>query len=197
MSLDEVIERLQSDSDHRNRWVGVYIGVLAVLLAICGVGGGNATKDATQSNIAASNTWAFFQAKNIRRNAIQMTADEMELTLASQPNLNADARAKYTAKIKEYRDLVKTLTTDPVKQEGLDELFAKGKTLEAQRDVSLRRDPYFDGSQAFLQIAVVLASVHLIIGNFLLLALSGGLALCGILLMLNGFTLAFAIPLFG
>ena len=54
--------------DERSKWVGVYIGVLAVLLAICNVGGANATKDATHSNIAAANTWAFFQAKNIRRN---------------------------------------------------------------------------------------------------------------------------------
>ena len=44
-------------------------------------------------------------------------------------------------------------------------MFAKGKSLEAERDVALRKDPYFDWSQALLQIAIVLASVHLIIGN--------------------------------
>ena len=82
------------------------------------------------------------------------------------------------------------LTTDPEKKEGLDELFAKGKALEAERDVAMRKDPYFDWSQALLQIAIVLASVHLIIGNLMLLGLSGGLAGLGVLLMLNGFTLA-------
>ena len=56
----------------------------------------------------------------------------------------------------------------------------------------MRKDPYFDWSQALLQIAIVLASVHLIIGNFWLLGLSGGLGALGVLLMLNGFTLAFA-----
>jgi hypothetical protein len=39
--------------------------------------------------------------------------------------------------------------------------------------------------------------VHLIIGNFMLLGLSGGLAGIGILLMLNGYTLAVALPLLG
>ena len=73
------------DKDERSKWVGVYIGVLAVLLAICNVGGANATKDATHSNIAAANTWAFFQAKNIRRNSIGLAADDLELMLASQP----------------------------------------------------------------------------------------------------------------
>ena len=59
--------------------------MLAVLLAICNVGGANAAKDATRANIDASNTWAFFQAKNIRRTAITMAADELELQLAAQP----------------------------------------------------------------------------------------------------------------
>ena len=197
MSLDDAIERLQSDSDHRNKWVGVYIGVLAVLLAICGVGGGNAAKDATRANIEAANTWAFFQAKNIRRSSIQMAADELELLQASQANMPADTRTKFAAKIKDYREQAQKLTTDPVKKEGLDELFVKGKALEAERDIALRKDPYFDWSQALLQIAIVLASVHLIIGNLTLLGLSGGLAGLGVLLMLNGFTLALKLPFLG
>jgi hypothetical protein len=48
-----------------------------------------------------------------------------------------------------------------------------------------------------LQIAIVLASVHLIIGNFWLLGLSGGLGGLGLLLMLNGFTLAVKVPFVG
>jgi hypothetical protein len=182
MSLDDVIDRLKSDSDQRNKWVGVYIGVLAVLLAVCSVGGGNATKDATRANIDAANTWSFFQAKNIRRSAIQMSAD---------------AKAKFAAKIKDYREQIQKLTSDPVRNEGLDELFVKGKAFEAERNTALQRDPYFDWSQALLQIAIVLASVHLIIGNFMLLGLSGGLGLLGVLLMLNGFTLLVPIPFIG
>jgi hypothetical protein len=197
MSMDEVLERLGSDKDTYNRWVGVYIGVLAVLLAICGVGGGNAAKDATRFNIEAANTWAFFQAKNIRRNTINTAADGLELLLAAQPGMPEDAKAKFTAKIKEYRDQAQMLTTDPVKKEGLNELFAKGKAMEEERDIALRKDPYFDWSQALLQIAIVLASVFLITGNLSLLGLSGGLGALGILLMLNGFTLAVRLPFLG
>jgi hypothetical protein len=43
----------------------------------------------------------------------------------------------------------------------------------------------------------VLASVHLIIGNLMLLGVSGGLAGLGILLMLNGFTLLVSLPFLG
>jgi len=197
MALDEVVERLSSDKDERNKWIGVYIGVLAVLLAICGVGGGNATKDATRTNIEAANTWAFFQAKNMRRNAIQLAATELELSLAAQPGMPADARKQFEDKIKDYRTQVQLLTTDPVRKEGLDELFTKAKALEVDRDLALRKDPYFDWSQALLQIGIVLASVHLIIGNMTLLGLSGGLSILGVLLMINGFTLALNLPFLG
>lgn len=197
MSMDEVMERLSSDSEARNKWVGVYIGILAVLLAICGVGGGNAAKDATRANIEASNTWAFFQAKNIRRHTIRLAIDELELRLATEPELPAATRQAIAAKVAEYRALAQRLTSEPDKQEGLDELFAKAKALEQERDVALRKDPYFDWSQALLQIAIVLASVHLIIGSMPLLGLSGGLGALGVLLMLNGFTLAVKLPFLG
>jgi hypothetical protein len=197
MSLDEIAEQLAGDKDERNKWIGVFIGVLAVLLAICNVGGANATKDATHANIAASDTWAFFQAKNIRRTATTLAANELELLLAAQPGMPDDAKKKFEERINAYRADAQRLTTDPIKKEGLDELFAKAKAMEADRDVALRKDPYFDWSQALLQIAIVLASVHLIIGNLWLLGLSGGLGALGVLLMLNGFTLAVRLPFVG
>jgi hypothetical protein len=196
MALDEVAE-LASEKDARNKWVGVYIGLLAVLLAICNVGGGNATKDATQTNIAASDAWAFFQAKNIRRTATTLAANELELLLAAQPGMPDEAKKKFEDKIRDYRAEAQRLTTDPTKKEGLDELFVRAKALEVDRDIALRKDPYFDWSQALLQIAIVLASVHLIIGNLWLLGMSGGLGGLGLLLMLNGFTLAVTLPFVG
>jgi Domain of unknown function (DUF4337) len=197
MALDEVVERLKGDSNERNRWVGVYIGALAVILAICSSVGGNAAKDANRAHLEASNTWAFFQAKNIRRSSLSLAADDLELSLAAQPNMSADPRRKFQEKIKDYRDQMQKLTTDPARKEGLDELFERGKSLEAARDVGLRKDPYFDASQALLQIAIVLASVHLIIGNLWLLGLSGGLGVLGFLLMLDGMTLAVPLPFLG
>jgi hypothetical protein len=195
-TVDEAIGDKDTKDEH-NKWVGVYIGVLAVLLAICNVGGANATKEATHANIAAANTWSFFQAKNIRRNSIGLAADDLELMLAAQPAMPADVKKRFDEKIKSYRAQYQALTTDPAKQEGLDELFVKGKLLEMERDVALRKDPYFDWSQALLQIAIVLASVHLIVGNLSLLGLSGGLGALGVLLMLNGFTLAVRLPFLG
>jgi hypothetical protein len=87
--------------------------------------------------------------------------------------------------------------TEELKKNGSACMFEKGKAIEAERDVALRRDPYFDWSQALLQIAIVVASVHLIIGNMMLLGLSGSLAALGVLLMINGYTLAARLPFLG
>jgi hypothetical protein len=195
MSMEDVIERLKSDKEEMNRWVGVYIGVLAVLLAICNVGGANAAKDATRANIEAANKWAFYQAKTIRRTSYQLATSDLELLLANQPGLAGPAKKGVEDKLKAYRAEADRLKRDP--EDGTDKLFTEARALEVERDINLRKDPYFDWSQALLQIAIVLASVHLIINNFLLLGLSAGLAGLGILLMLNGYTLLLRLPLLG
>jgi hypothetical protein len=196
MSISEISE-LKAESESRARWIGIYVGILATLLAICGVGGGNASKDATRANIDLTNMWAFFQAKNTRRTAFSIAGDELELTLRSNPAISEDARRAVDEKIKTYRDTVARFTSDKTSNEGLDELFQRAKVLETERDTALRKDPYFDLSAALLQIAIVLASVALIAGTNALLFGSGILAAAGTLLMINGFTLWYALPLLG
>jgi hypothetical protein len=193
VSIDDVRDAF-ADSGSRNKWIGVWVGVLAALLAVCVMGGDNAAKDANRANIDAANTWAFFQAKNIRRNDIRLAADQLELMLVAQVDLRPEARTAIEAKIKSYRDTAQLYSTDPKSGEGLDELFAKAKSIEADRDRALRKDPYFDFAQALLQIAIVLASVAIIAGTDLLVFLSLGVGALGTLLMLKGYTLAVAIP---
>ena len=99
MSMEDVLDRLKSDAEELKKWVGVYIGVLAVLLAVCNVGGANAAKDATRANIEASNIWAFFQAKNLRRTVYTVAADDLEAMLATQQGLAGAARKVVEDKI--------------------------------------------------------------------------------------------------
>lgn len=181
----------------RDKWIGVYIAILAVLLALCSMGGGNAAKEATLKNIEAANTWAFFQAKNMRRHVLRVQIDEWELGLAAQPDMPEAARTAIQAKIAQYREQEKVLTSDPKTNEGLDELFKKGKALEADRDVAMQRDPYFDYGEALLQIAIVLASVAIISGGSLVLFGSFFVGVLGTLMTLNGYTLAFSLPFIG
>jgi len=192
MAFKDLAEAIDTDKTHRDRLIAVYIGVLAVLLAVCGVGGGNAMKDATARNIEASNTWAFFQAKNIRRHELRLQIAEFEVMLAAQPALPPAARALIEDKLKKYRADEVRYTSEPETGEGVEELKVRARSLEAQRDRAMVKDPYFDYGQALLQIAIVLASVAIITGGTVLLALSGILAGLGTLSTLNGFFLFFS-----
>jgi hypothetical protein len=189
-----LVNVVKNDKDARDKWLGVYIGLLAVLLAICTMGGGNAAKDATRANIEATSTWGFFQAKNIRRDGIRRAAEDLELQLLANPALPPVAKAAYEKKIVEHRTYEKVLTSDPAKGEGLDEIFTKAKAIEAERDVAMRKDPYFDWGQALIQIGIVLASVCLITGSVPLLVMSAVSGALGTFAMLNGFTLLLKIP---
>ena len=76
------------------------------------------------------------------------------------------------------------------------ELMAKARSIEHDRDIAMQKDPNFDLAEAGLQIAVVLASVALVAELTALLWVSGGLAVIGILMMLNGYFLLVPIPSF-
>ncbi len=193
----EIRDRLYSDKDSRDRWIGVYIGILAAFMAICTMLGNNATKDANRFNIEANNNWNFFQAKNLRRQVVRLQVEQLELDVASNTSLSDGLKTAYKSRIDTYKALDKRLTSEPATGEGLDELFAKGKALEAQRDRALAQDPYFDWAQALLQIAIVLASVCLITGTIWLFYVSGVLAIVGMLLMINGKLMLLTVPFIG
>src|SRR5579875_2670595 len=72
----EAVEEVRVENEHFRRRAAVAIGVLAMLLAIAGLAGDKASRDMVNSNILASDTWAFFQAKNIRQASYQLAADQ-------------------------------------------------------------------------------------------------------------------------
>lgn len=186
-------DALEPSSAGGNRLTAIYIAVLAVLLAIGSIGDDDATKTMMRSSIDAADAYAFFQAKNIRQTSYELAADRFEADL-KDPALSAEARAFRQAKIDAYRATAARYESEPAKGEGKIELIAKARALEAQRDRALQRDPYFDFAQAFLQIAIVLASSALILGSGFLLWMSGALGVAGALSMLNAFTLAVSFP---
>jgi hypothetical protein len=194
MESTDVAESLKEAKElDLDRRVAVYIALLAVLLSICSVGGGNSTKDSTRTNIQASDTWAFYQSKHQRQTAYKLAAEGLQLRL-SEPGLADATRKEIEKKLASYDAEIAHLESDVQKGEGKKELAAKAKDFEKDRDTALKQDPYFDYAQAFLQIGVVLASASIVLKNSSLLWGSGFLSFLGFLLMLNGFTLAVSIP---
>lgn len=187
VDVSEVAERAeQVRQSGRVRWIGVYIGALAVFLSIATMIGENAEKDAAKANLDATNTWAFFQAKNIRREQFRVAAESMRLERAQNPEMPAAAKAMIEERLARYDKRIALYTSDKQRNEGLDELWVRGKALEKKRDDALARAPYFDYGLAFLQIAIVLASVAIVTGGSGALALSVMIAAAGVASVANG-----------
>jgi Domain of unknown function (DUF4337) len=194
MSLPDVLD--PTSDVMPGRLTAIYIAALAVLIAITSVGGDNATKDMIRSSIDAADTYSFYQAKTIRQTTVRALADDFEARLAD-PAVSAPVRQKLQEKLASYRATADRYESEPATGEGRKELLAKARGLETQRDLALKRDPYFDLGGALLQIAVVLASASLILAGPMLLWISGALGVLGAALMLNGFLLLVDIPFLG
>jgi hypothetical protein len=170
------------------------IAFLAAVLAIGGLGGGNATDDLLVNSIRTADTWAFYQAKNIRQTMYEIAAEDLE---GSLPSLAADARPAAEKRLAAYKATVERYESepdaeapnDPLKGEGKKELRAQAQSYEAARDRAAEQDTNFDLAEVALQLALVLGSVAILALNRAILGLSAALGVVGSLLTANGFLL--------
>jgi Domain of unknown function (DUF4337) len=199
MKADEAADLMDRDKEQDlfKRRAAIAIAICAMLLAITGLGGQNATKEALNQNILAANFFNFYQAKNMRQTAFILSANELELAWANDPTLSPEAKSALRAKLEEYKKTIARYESEPETQEGKQELLARARDHEKQRDLALAQDPYFDYAEALLQIAIVLISVAIVAEQVWLSFIGGGLGLIGALLMLNGYLLLIKIPLLG
>jgi len=192
----EMMEQ-EKTADRFKQRCAILIAVLAMLLAITALGGDNATKEAVNSNVLASNYFNFYQAKNMRQTAITLSADHLELAVLNDPAIPDVAKAELKKKVEKYRQTIARYETEPETGEGKKELLAKAKEWEEKRDHAMKQDPYFDYAQALLQIAIVLISVSIIAEVGWLVAFGAILGGLGALLMINGFLLLVEVPFLG
>ena len=196
MKADEAAELMEKDreSDRFKQRAAVAIAVFAMVLAICGLGGSNAGKEAVNNNILASNYFNFYQAKNMRQTALTLASDEIELGRLSDPALPEANRQALQKKLGDYKATIERYESDPKTNEGKKELLVLAKQHEQMRDHALKQDPYFDYAEALLQIAIVLISVSIIASLPWLAFFGGTVGLIGVLLTINGFYLLLEIP---
>lgn len=191
-SVPEALELKKETAE--DKFIAIYIAILAVLLAVNAVGGGNAAKTVNTTGIEINDTWSFYQAKNIRQTMFRLFADTYDV-FGGDPKFADETRKTFHDKAATYRATAERYENEP--GDGKKALEAKAKKYTAEREVALTQDPYFDYSGAMLQIAIVLASVSLLLRNRMLLRGSFGLGAVGTLLLINAFFLLVKIPFLG
>jgi hypothetical protein len=168
-----------------NKKIAILISVLALFLAIAETLGKSAQTDGISYNVEASNLWAFFQAKTIRKTTMETAAEQMEVDL----QLAKDAATKeiLEKRVTAWRTRAATYESEPKpdgKGEGRKELMARALAAEKKRDLALAKYHHFEFASAAYQIAIVLASSFLITGVIYLLWGAIGLGGIGVLFML-------------
>jgi hypothetical protein len=172
----------------------IYLGIVAMLLAIASLGGANATKAMLNANIQASDTFAFYQAKYLRQTTYRLVADQLEAMLAAQPDLAPPPKAKIAQEIARYRARADSFESDPKSGTGKQELLVAARRWEAARGRAARQDPNFDFAEALFQIAIVLGAVSIVAEARWLVTLSAVLTVVAALLTVNGFFLVVELP---
>ena len=180
MSAHESMEHAEhaEHASGSNKNIALLIAVIALFLALSETLGKGAQTEALGKNVEASNLWAFFQAKSIRRTVVQTTSDQAKLSLG----VMGDDAAKAALK-KQIDDWAKTAAryrSEPETGEGSEELAKRAKHAEHQRDLALAKYHHYELASAAFQIGIVLASATIITGIAVLAWVSGVLAIVGL-----------------
>ena len=181
-----------------NKKIAILISVFVLLLAIAETLGKSAQTNALSFNVEASDLWAFYQAKTIRKTTMETAAEQMDVDvqLAQNPAVK-DLLAK---RVREWRDRAARYESEPKpgnKGEGRKELMARALEAEAKRDHAMAKYHNFEIGSAAFQIAIVLASSYLITGVVQLLWGAFGVGAIGLLFGLIGLMAPHALAFLG
>lgn len=141
MSQTEVkpLSRSEREAKIKDR-AGFVIVILAALLAINTMIGGQNSSKIMNNTIAANNQWAWYQAKNMRQVLYETAAVESKI-----PE-NRDKFEAEAARMKADKE----------------EIMNKARVLEEERELARERSPWFTWGGSVLQIGIVLLTASIL-----------------------------------
>jgi hypothetical protein len=195
--LSEEKVEAATEARFRNR-AALQIAIIAAVLAIGGLGGEKTRDEMVASNIKASDSWSFYQAKNVRQTMYELAADQLKADLGGS---GAAARPDAAARLKKYQATVARYDDEPdpkhprdeTKGDGKKQLKARAESYERAYEEASTRNESFDWAETALQLAVVLGSVAILALNRWVLLASAALGVLGALLVANGFLMLMSV----
>jgi hypothetical protein len=170
-----------SHGESKVKPTAIIIGVMAAALALTEFAAKDAQTSYLTNHIAASDTWAQYQAKSVRRAVLSSEADVLESQsgASSNPILQkhiADARANAERMRSEAG------------ADGMEQLSKKAEEQEHLRDHAEHRSQVLEIASGGLQIAIVLASISVVVNLPLFVIVSVVLGLVSAIYGLLGAT---------
>jgi uncharacterized protein HemX len=180
MSAHESMEHAEhaEHASGSNKKIALLIAVMALFLAFSETLGKGAQTESISKNVEASNLWAFFQAKSVRRTVVQSVSEHAKLSLGLSGD---DAQKAALAKqIDDWQKTAARYRSEPDTGEGSEQLAERAKHAEHDRDLAMARYHHYELASAAFQIGIVLASATIITGMIALAWISGLLAVAGL-----------------
>ncbi len=174
------------------RRAAVTTALIAVALAVVGMGGSNASQDVQLAQQQVSDQWAFYQSKVMREHLYRIEKQHLEDDLLEKrESLSPEARSHKEALLEHMRQEEARYTAEKA------EIETTARGHERRRDLNQRKSPYFQFGAVLLQIAVVLAAMAILTHARPVFYAALAAAGLGILLGANGFWLLFRLPFLG
>jgi Domain of unknown function (DUF4337) len=173
------VHELQEHAEHAKHNpslapVSVTMAVLAVLVAIVSLLGHRSSTEEVVIQTKASDQWAYFQAKNIRRHSDEVVADMTGIMSTKDAGAADRVKEKYSAEAERYRDEQK-------------EIQSEAQKLEKEAGVARGRSDRFDLAVVFLEVGLVITSITLLSGRRTFWRLGIVLGVIGAFAALTGF----------
>ena len=181
------------EASHSNRKIALLIAVLALFLSFSETLGKSAQTEAIDANVKSTDTWAFFQAKDIRKTVVNAAADETTLLGASLTD--AAAKAAIDKQVAAWRATAARYESDPKAGNGRKELAERAKAQEEERDHAMAKYHHYELASAAFQIGIVLASAAVITEMIALAWFGGVLGVAGLAVLALGLLAPHIVPL--
>jgi hypothetical protein len=172
--INELAEHAEHGHEGGMAHVTITMAFLAVLVAIVALLSHRTHTEEILLQTKASDQWAYYQAKDIRRHTYELFIDETSV-FALQNNPKAEEiKAKYAKELERYKDQLKEASTEATR-------------LEDEVHLLERRTNRFDLGEVLLEAALVICSITLLTRKriFWMVGVLGALA--GVLIAAMGF----------
>lgn len=173
--LQELREHAEEGSEHTSLApVTVTMAILAVLVAAVSLLGHRAHTEELLHQTEATDQWAYYQAKDIRRHTYELFLDELTVFTLQNSDSADKIREKYTKEVERYRSDQKDIGAEATKAQ--DEVKRQG-----------RRADRFDLGEVMLEAALVICSITLLTRKRIFWGLGLVLGMLGIAIGAAGF----------
>lgn len=132
--------------------VSLTMAILAVLVATVSLLGHRAHTEEILMQTRATDQWAYYQAKNMRRNNLEALDDVLAALENTKAERAEQVQKHFHEEIDKYREQQKDIQSE-------------ARSLEAEVGRASRRADRFDLGEVFLEIALVVTSVTLLTDN--------------------------------